>query len=195
MWICIVIYRLPMRLCCPTEIMVRKTACFSHFKNRVCRSSSWTVSVWGKETSCSFSECLCDSTQKSTWSETHRLGAGLCRHIGTGHSACGERISSCLLWGPRRELTLLGPKGCLATQGEKTWNIFSQRLVKVEPLSPFSHKAMHIILFYIFSNDLWLSYTLEISAVTILCKSTKPIYWEQKNERIINNMMDGSDPA
>lgn len=96
---------------------------------------------------------VCLTTHRSAWSGSHHLpgGSGWCRQTGTLHSACGES-SSCLL-------TSLCPKGCLASQGERKWDISSQGLMKVEPLPPFGHQAMNIAL--------WLSQTLEISAVTI----------------------------
>lgn len=80
------------------------------------------------------------------------LGAGLCRDIRMGHSTRGERswrLSSCLLWVPRRELSSLYPKGCLASQGDKMKHLIP-KLVKVKPLSPFGHEGFRFIFLWWF---------------------------------------------
>lgn len=67
-----------------------------------------------------------------------------------GHSTCGEsscRLSSCLLWGPRKEFTPLCPNCCLATRGERKFSILSQTWEKVEALSPFGHNTIQLFIF------------------------------------------------
>lgn len=81
-----------------------------------------------------------------------------------GHSTCGEsscRLSSCLLWGPRKEFTPLCPNCCLATRGERKFSILSQTWEKVEALSPFGHNTIQLFIFPVV-----ITHALEISAVT-----------------------------
>lgn len=120
------------------------------------------------------------TSHKLVWSETHWLsfGAGSVDALewDTVPMARGAGgLSCCLLQHPRRDLIPLCPKVYLAMQGERKWNFLSQRLMNVDPLSPFGYKATHVIQFFIFPMVVAILHTGHFCCYNSVLQSPVPL--------------------